>query len=577
MQISLARTAALGLLSVLAFSKPVGAQAFELVSVGAGGVQANQYCQDPWISASGTRTVFQSGANNLVVGDSNNADDIFLHDSSSGLTTRVSVATGGAQSDGYSSAPRISADGRFVAFLSGATNLVAGDTNGFPDVFVHDTQSGATTRVSGGSAGAEANGVSYAPSISGDGRYVAFHSAATNLVVGDTNSSWDVFVHDRHSGITTRASVNSSGAQGSSHSAAPSLSGDGRFVAFHSNASNLVTGDANGAWDIFVRDLQSGAVERVSRDSAGTAGNGNCADASISSDGRYVAFHSAATNLVAGDGNSRDDAFVHDRSTGVTRRVSVSTTGVESSGACKSVRMSGNGRSVVFLSQADNLDGFDFNSEWDVYQHDLVLGTTAVISLPATGGVPGDTSAAPSISFDGLRVAFSSYRPDLVAVDLNNTADIFVRTLSTPPPSSYCTASTSSGGCTLSLASSGVPSASSSASFTLSLSQVDGQRLARIVYGLNGPMALPWAANSTSFLCVRPPLQRATLTSTGGVAGSCSGSLAFDLKAFLASRPFALGSPLTPGDTFCVQAWIFDPSAPKKSQLSSALTFVVAP
>jgi Tol biopolymer transport system component len=573
MQRFLARTALFGLTLVSSAS----AQSFELVSVGAAGLQANQYCQDPWISANGTRTVFHSGASNLVAGDSNNADDIFLHDSASGLTTRVSVATGGAQGDGYSSAPRISADGRYVAFLSGATNLAAGDTNGFPDVFVHDTQSGVTTRVSGGSAGAPANGACYAPSISDDGRYVAFHSAATNLVVGDTNNSWDVFVHDRHSGITTRASVNSSGAQGSSHSAAPSLSGDGRFVAFHSNASNLIAGDTNGAWDIFVRDLQSGAVERVSRDSAGAAGNGNCADASISADGRYVAFHSAATNLVANDNNARDDAFVHDRTTGVTRRVSVSTAGVESSGACKSVRMSGNGRSVVFLSQADNLDGFDFNAEWDVYQHDLVLGTTAVISLPAMGGVPGDTSAAPSSSFDGLRVAFSSYRPDLVPVDLNNTADIFVRTLSTPPPSGYCTASTSSGGCVVSLASSGVPSASSSASFTLSLSQIDGQRSARVVYGLNGPMALPWASGSTSFLCVRPPLQRTPLTSTGGVAGSCSGSLGFDFKAFLASHPFALGSPLTPGDTFCVQAWIFDPSAPKKSQLSSALTFVVAP
>lgn len=565
------------IVSLLALAATAAAQNIELVSVGAGGAQADQACQEAWCSADGQRVVFQSAASNLVAGDTNNADDIFLRDSASGVTTRVSIATGGAESNGYCTAPRISADGRFVVFLSGATNLVSGDTNGSPDVFVHDTQTGATTRVSVSTSGVQANGLSYAPSISGDGRFVAFHSAASNLVSGDTNSSWDVFVHDRASGQTTRVSLTHSGAQASGHCAQPALSADGRFVAFHSNASNLVAGDTNGVWDIFVRDLASGATQRVSIDSAGVQGNGNCAEASLSADGRFVAFQSAATNLVPNDTNARDDIFVHDRSSGVTRRASVNASGAESSGACKNARMSGNGRAVAFLSQALNLDPLDMNTDWDVYVHDLVANTTEVLSIGPAGSLGGASSHWPSISFGAERVAFMSYATDLVAGDSNNNPDVFVSTRPTPPPSSYCSASTTSSGCTAALLSSGAPSASSGASFVLSLAQIEGLRSARVVYGRSGPLATPWAAGSASTLCVRPPLQRGTLVNTGGASGACNGALNFDFTGFLASHPFALGSPLTPGDTFWAQAWIQDPGAPKGSQLSSAVTFVIAP
>jgi Tol biopolymer transport system component len=563
--------------SLLALAATATAQNIALVSVGAGGAQADQACQEAWCSADGQRVAFQSAASNLVAGDTNNADDIFVRDSASGVTTRVSIATGGAEGDGYCSAPRISADGRFVAFLSGATNLVPGDTNGAPDVFVHDTQSGVTTRVSVSTSGAQANGLAYAPSISGDGRYIAFHSAATNLVSGDTNNSWDVFVHDRASGSTTRVSLTPSGAQASGHCAQPALSADGRFVAFHSNALNLVAGDTNGVWDIFVRDLANGVTQRVSIDSAGVQGNGNCAEASLSADGRFVAFQSAATNLVPNDTNARDDIFVHDRTTGLTRRASVSASGAESSGACKSARMSGNGRAVAFMSQALNLDPLDTNTDWDIYVHDLLASTTDVLSIGPSGSFGGASSHWPSISFGAERVAFMSYAADLVAGDLNNNPDVFVSTRPTPPPSSYCSATTTLAGCTAALLTAGAPSASSGASFTLSLAQIDGQRSARIVYGLNGALALPWAAGSTSTLCVRPPLQRGTLLNTGGASGACTGSLTFDFTSFLATHPFALGSPLTPGDTFWAQAWIQAPGAPKGSQLSSAVTFVIAP
>jgi len=229
-------------------------------------------------------------------------------------TERVSVDSGGLQGNSWSSTPSISSDGRFVAFRSVASNLVSGDTNSTWDIFVHDRQTSQTTRVSVDSGGLQGNGRSQSTSISSDGRFVAFHSRASNLVPGDTNGTYDIFVHNRQTGQTTRVSVDSGGLQGNSLSEMSSISSDGRFVAFESYASNLVPGDTNGEADIFVHDRQTGQTTRVSVDSGGLQGN-NHSDGpmSISSDGRFVAFQSEATNLVPGDTNGRTDIFVHDR------------------------------------------------------------------------------------------------------------------------------------------------------------------------------------------------------------------------------------------------------------------------
>ncbi|MBI4843176.1 MAG: PD40 domain-containing protein, partial [Nitrospirae bacterium] len=194
---------------------------------------------------------------NLVAGDTNESGDIFVHDCQTGQTTRVSVDSSGAQGNRNSNYPSINGDGRYVAFQSDATNLVAGDTNESGDIFVHDCQTGQTTRVSVDSSGAQGNFISYNFSISGDGRYVAFQSDATNLVAGDTNGYGDIFVYDRQTGQTTRVSVDSSGTQGNHNSIYPSINGNGRYVAFQSYATNLVAGDTNGSWDIFVYDRQA--------------------------------------------------------------------------------------------------------------------------------------------------------------------------------------------------------------------------------------------------------------------------------------------------------------------------------
>ncbi|MEN6642914.1 MAG: Ig-like domain-containing protein [Armatimonadia bacterium] len=224
------------------------------VSVATGGAQGDDKSFDSSISANGRYVAFYSRARNLVAGDTNCYPDVFVHDCTTGSTTRVSVATGGAQANGDSDRPSISADGRYVAFVSEASNLVAGDTGDFQDVFLHDRTTGTTTRVSVATGGAQANGHNFDPSISADGRYVAFSSWGSNLVAGDTNERDDVFVHDRTTGTTTRVSVATGGAQGDSTSGYPSISANGRYVAFESEASNLVAGDTNGTYDVFIRD-----------------------------------------------------------------------------------------------------------------------------------------------------------------------------------------------------------------------------------------------------------------------------------------------------------------------------------
>ncbi len=342
-------------------------------------------------------------------------------------TRRVSVDSGGTQSDGNSAAPSISSDGRYVAFGSMATNLVTGDL-GHEDIFVHDRQTGHTTRVSLSSDGLQANGTNRRPSISADGRYVAFDSEASNVVTGDTNGKYDVFVHDRQTGQTTLVSADYGGGPSNDHSSSPSISADGRYVAFNSIATDLVTGDTNGKSDVFVHDRDTGQTTRVSVDSDGSQATGDdSTSASISSDGRYVAFKSGATNLVDDDSNGDWDVFVHDRDTGQTTRVSVKSDGTQASGGpSRNPSISPDGRYVAFDSIATNLVNGDSNGKMDVFVHDRQTGQTTRVSVDSAGMQATDDSQTPSISSDGRCVAFSSRATDLVPDDTNGMMDIFV-------------------------------------------------------------------------------------------------------------------------------------------------------
>jgi Tol biopolymer transport system component len=268
------------------------------------------------MSRDGRYVVFMSAATNLVLGDTNGVNDVFVHDRRTRGTSRVSVSSGGFESSGSTQfGAGISGNGRYVTFAADDGELVVDDANGVRDVFVHDRRTGRTSRISVSSTGIPGDGLSNTGSISGDGRYVSFHSRAGNLVPGDTNGVVDVFVHDQWTGRTSRIDVSSTGSQANIDTHLHSVSENGRFVVFCSAASNLVPGDTNDLADVFVRDLRARPTVRVDLSGTGEQANGECHgySPSLSRDGRYVAYFSDATNLVPGDTNGVGDAFVYDR------------------------------------------------------------------------------------------------------------------------------------------------------------------------------------------------------------------------------------------------------------------------
>jgi Ca2+-binding RTX toxin-like protein len=331
---------------------------------------------------------FQSSASNLVPGDTNRdpdsfaIQDIFVRDRLTNTTTRVSLDSAGNQANRFSDRASISADGRFVAFTSEASNLVPGDTNQRNDIFVRDTLTNTTSRVSVDSAGNQQNGSSFfnASSISADGRFVAFESNAGNLVPGDTNGDSDIFVRDTLTNTTTRVSVDSAGNQGNDVSYNPSISADGRFVAFDSFASNIVPGDTNRERDIFVRDTLTNTTTGVSGDSAGNQRNIDSNSPSISADGRFVAFESEAFNIVRTP--LINDIFVRDTLTNTTTNVSVDSAG--NPGEAFNPSISADGRFVAFDSNSSNL----VPGQTDDYRNIFVADTSSTPNV--INGTPGN-------------------------------------------------------------------------------------------------------------------------------------------------------------------------------------------
>lgn len=396
-------------------------------SVSTSGAQARAASRAPTISGNGRFVVFESRATNLVAGDTNRFSDVFVRDLSTGVTERVSVSGTGAQGNGDSYGGSISANGRYVAFVSQARNLVAGDTNIYWDVFVRDRSAGTTTQVSVGRGGAQSDGHSqWAPQISADGRFVAFMSEASNLTADDDNFRVDLFVRDRRDRVTTRIRVASNDVFGERRNGGPSLSGDGRFLLFTSGPWGVNPGGPADHSQVLLRDLWTGKTVRIDNGLGGVRPNGSGEGAGISADGRYVVFTSAASNLVRGDTNAAPDAFIKDRKTGATSRVSVATGGRQSGGG-NAAALSADGRYVVINSWASNLAPADTNRMPDAFVRDRRTGVTSRISVTSAGGQGNGDSYATSISADGRFVAFESNASSLVPGDTNGSTDAFVR------------------------------------------------------------------------------------------------------------------------------------------------------
>ena len=345
------------------------------VNVGSGGVEANGWSATPAISRDGRYIVYESSATNLVSTANNGPYHIFRYDTQTGATVHVSKSTAGVQGNGSSTYPSISNDGRYISFSSLATNLVTGDTNARPDVFRRDVVSNITIRVNVTNAGAQGNNTetragNASSAISGDGRYVLFRSNATNLVAGDTNTFADLFVRDITGLTTRRVSVANAGGQPNNVSYMGAISADGRYVVFSTAATNLVAGDTNIAEDVFVRDRTLNTTTRVSVSTSGAqtpTGELGSTSPSISDDGRFVAFTSYAPNLVAGDTNGVSDIFVRDRTNNTTVRDSVSTAGAEGDDYSHSGKISANGLFTGFISGSSTLVSGDGNGTNDAF------------------------------------------------------------------------------------------------------------------------------------------------------------------------------------------------------------------
>ena len=416
----------LAILLLSVFGLVSGCNWIEAASVSTTGEQATTWSSNPALSPDGRFVGFRTKAPNLVPDDVEGMFDVFLHDTITGTTERVSVNSegeGGALDSGASS---ISEGGRYVAFSSSAFNLIDNDNNGRSDIFVRDREAGTTSRVSESSSGVAGNDTSSYPAISRDGRYIAFWSHATNLVEGDTNGFADIFFHDREIGTTSRVSVDSSGIEGDWYSGAPAISADGRYVAFESASTNLVANDTNKRTDVFLHDRETGTTSRVSIDSSGQEGNDGSFAPVLSVDARYIAFYSQATNLVVGDTNSQSDVFVHDRVTGVTTRASIDSEGNEANNSSEVAGISDDGRFVFFSSPADNLVSNDTNGVFDVFVRDRHLGTTRRVSETPDGDEANSGSVSGPASSDGRYVVFRSFATNLVSNDTNGYDDIFI-------------------------------------------------------------------------------------------------------------------------------------------------------
>ncbi len=388
-----------------------------------GDIEGNGESTEPTFSADGNFIVFESDADNLVLGDTNNTKDIFIYDLQTTETTRISVDLNGVEGNQESSNATVSGDGRIVVFDSLANNLIPEDTNQQRDIFLSNRDNLEITRISQDFAPTGEGITSAHPVISADGNIVAFESRVSN----DLDFT-DIFLYDRLADQLFPISVDAFGNEGNNDSAFSAISNDGNAVVFHSTANNLVEGDDNVFQDIFLYDRQTQDITRISGGVAENQANGDSFFADISGDGNFVVFESDADNLVPGDTNGLRDIFVFDRSTAITTRVSVDSSGIESNGNSFLPSVSNDGRFVSFASEASNLVPNDTNGLQDIFVHDRLTATTTRITVDANGIEANGNSLHSSLSDDGSLITFDSEAGNLVLSDTNDLRDVFIAT-----------------------------------------------------------------------------------------------------------------------------------------------------
>lgn len=399
----------------------------QLISVTSEGTQTSWYSQAPAISWNGRYVAFTAAADGVVSGDDNQRGDAFVRDTWSNTTTIVSVSSTAAQANGNGvSTPGMSADGRYVVFVTDASNLVPGDTNDTADVFLRDRWTSTTTRVSVATDGSQADSASLWPDLSPSGRYLTFISSAENLVPDDTNNQPDVFVRDLRAGAISRVNLSTTGEETVGPSTSPHISADGRYVTFSADAANLVPDLTHVSWHVYVRDRVAGTTRLVSVGANGELSARESIGNDISGTGRYVAFASEAPNLVPGDTNNAADIFLRDLVGGTIRRISVSNAGSQADASSYGAEISVDGRYVLYISRASNLVPSDTNSVMDLFIYDVRTRTTRRVNVERHGEQANGDSGSFVISPDNRRIAFTSGASNLVPGDTNDNSDVFL-------------------------------------------------------------------------------------------------------------------------------------------------------
>ncbi len=479
------------------------------------------------ISANGRFVTFLSNVS-LDPADTNGLIDVYVRDLELNDTIYVGPSAGGA-TNGSAEWTSISATGRYVVFTSNATNLGPLDTNANGDVYRKDLTTGAVDLVSIGAGGAQSNGHSIYAVISDSGRWVAFRTTATNIVASFLGNSV-IVARDMQTGTSVLASTNTAGAVPSNVSDRPQISADGRYVVFHSAANNLIPVDANPSNDVFRKDLNTGAVALVS---SGPAGQQTCSNenAEMSADGRYVTFHTSGAFLPSDSGGAFD-VYLKDLTTGVLTLISHAPNGLAVGGVYPAI--SADGKHVSFNSTSSLIVAGKLNAQQEIFVRDVTLNLVVRVCQSPAAADPNGPTTVSSLSSNGRRVAMLSYADNIVLPDNNpGSVDAIVRDRGAPnAPFVYCIPRINSIGCTPVVSFSGTPSVTLVGAFNLSASNLLNGQFGTLFYSLAGPDNAPFLGG---WRCVRSPFWRMAPSSTGGsgVGIDCTGSLVRDFNNWI--------------------------------------------
>ncbi|MBK7644201.1 MAG: hypothetical protein IPJ19_14345 [Planctomycetes bacterium] len=542
----------------------------ERTSLSSSGQEPNAASWSAGLSADGRFALLLSYASNLVANDTNGGRDVFLRDRLLGTTERVNVSSSGAQANAAAVDCALSADGRFACFSSTATNLIPNDTNpANEDVFVRDLGVGTTEVVSVDSAGVQLAGTSYWGSLSADGRFVLFRS---NAAVPAGLPVYRLWRHDRQTGQTDLVDLLPASYTRQSSSNYPSMSADGRFVAFQVLAQT--TGTSTYRARIFVFDAQSGSAIEASTSPAGAPANLDSMQPLIAPDASVVAFLGWSSNLVAGFTPDNAGAlFVHDLASGANEVVSTDSSGNVSHGSNFFVHgLSNGGRYISLVGQGSALVTGDTNASWDVFVKDRVSGSTRRVSVTPSGQQLDEGGWDGSLTPDGRYLSLYTTAAMLVAGDTNGVEDSFVVDLQPAAAQVYCSALVNSQGCLPAISGTGTASASSAQPFTIACVGLLNQRPVRMAYSVT-PAAIVFQGG---LLCIDQPITRLVAQSSGGSASGtdCSGVFNYDFNPRIQS---GLDPRLVPGTLVCAQVFARDPLAAGGYSLSAGLAFSVQP